>query len=319
VPLCEVAHGFALGEILTDQAIGIFVEATLPGMVRCSEVEVGAGGLFDFAVLMELGAVVGGEGSDVAGLALDQGDDAFVQFVGCAGFEFADEGVFGFAFDHAEDAVVVVGADNGVDFPVAESGTVFGAGWTLGDVAFSRQDAAGIDGAVAFTALFAGLAQMGIEVAAVEVVIPDEAVDGFMADREDPVPAQPAGDLLGAPIQTQKGANQLQVTVGKMPVAARLAAPTSGTAVGLTGAIVTVVAAVAPDLAADGTAVSTQAPGYIGVAESLQTHGGNHISLFGGDLVIPHGKCPLLGGKERLPVSQITPFSRERRRVALSL
>ena len=42
---------------------------------------------------------------------------------------------------------------------------------------------------------------MGIETTAVAAVIPDVAVDGLMADAQYPVEAQPAGDLLGAPLK----------------------------------------------------------------------------------------------------------------------
>jgi len=103
----------------------------------CCEEERGVGSGFDLFVLMELGAVIRGDGTNRSRLLLDKLDGAFVQLTGGSGFEFADQGVFGFALDQGHDTVVVTPAHDGVDFPVPDPALVFGTRWSIGDVAFA--------------------------------------------------------------------------------------------------------------------------------------------------------------------------------------
>ena len=51
----------ALGEILTDEAVGVLAGSPLPGMVRSREVEAHPGGGFDLPIAMELRSVVRGD------------------------------------------------------------------------------------------------------------------------------------------------------------------------------------------------------------------------------------------------------------------
>lgn len=52
-------------------------------MMWCSEVEDSAGALFDVAVAVEFGAVIGGDGFDFSNLAVNQLDDSAIEFGGC--------------------------------------------------------------------------------------------------------------------------------------------------------------------------------------------------------------------------------------------
>lgn len=70
---------------------------------------------------MELGAVVCRDGEYRPRLFPDQADSAPVQFLGGAGLELADQGVFCFAFDQRHNTVVVRAAHDGVYFPVADA------------------------------------------------------------------------------------------------------------------------------------------------------------------------------------------------------
>ncbi len=54
VVLRQVFHALALGQVLPDQAVGVFVGAAFPGMVRRGEVEAGLGRMLDHRVAMEL-------------------------------------------------------------------------------------------------------------------------------------------------------------------------------------------------------------------------------------------------------------------------
>src|SRR5258708_28356091 len=66
--LGQMAEGGPLGEILADQAVGIFVGAALPGVVRSGEVDGGAELTFEGLVAVEFDAVVGSDGADLMGL-----------------------------------------------------------------------------------------------------------------------------------------------------------------------------------------------------------------------------------------------------------
>ncbi len=77
--LRKPGHALALGEILPDQAVGVFVGAAFPRMGR-GEVEAGAGRLLDRRVAMELRPVVRRNRPDRAGLAPNQRCRAPVHF-----------------------------------------------------------------------------------------------------------------------------------------------------------------------------------------------------------------------------------------------
>jgi hypothetical protein len=66
--LSEVLEARTRVKILTEDFVGVFVQAPLPGVMRCSEVERDACGVFSLPELMELGAVVSGDGAYWTGL-----------------------------------------------------------------------------------------------------------------------------------------------------------------------------------------------------------------------------------------------------------
>ncbi len=265
-------------------------------MVWSGEVEAHTGFVFDVAVGVEFGAIVGGHGFHLSRLAIDEFNDFSIQFGGGARAELADDDVFGLSLDHGDDAVAVIGADDGIGFPVAEAGAVLSAWRALRDVALIREDPAGIGASVAFSASFRSLAEMEVEAPAVAAIVPDVSVDGLMADVEYAVEAQPAGDLLRAPVETQQGDDHLEVLVGETPVAPGVGAPAAGAAIGLAGAVVAIVTVIAADLPGNGAAVAAELPGDGGLRESLHAQSGDHIPLSGGDLEIAHRKIPLLAG-----------------------
>ena len=60
VVLCQVRHGLFLGQVLTNEPVGIFVGAAFPRMVGRREVKAGASRLLDRRVAMEFRPVVRG-------------------------------------------------------------------------------------------------------------------------------------------------------------------------------------------------------------------------------------------------------------------
>src|SRR6266511_1606666 len=72
IVLGEVGHALALGEILAEQAIGVFVGAAFPRMVRRGEVETYRRRSLEPGGVVEFGAVIDGDGLHGMGLRGDQ-------------------------------------------------------------------------------------------------------------------------------------------------------------------------------------------------------------------------------------------------------
>ena len=259
-----MSHGHSFRQVLSDETVRVFIEATLVGVVRVSKEEQGAGLAFDKGIGVELGSIVGGDGENISGLGVDDVDDTAIELFGSPRLEFSDADEACFAFDHGDDAVSVVGAGDGVDLPMSKARAVISASGTLGNVSFAEQYTARIVGAIAL-ALLSGLSEMGMQVAAEVVVIPDISIDGGMADVEDPVNPKPARDLLGAPVQAQEAGDYLELPVREIPVSARVSPPGARAAVCLAGPIGAIVALVTFDLAPDGAAMSSQLESDLGV------------------------------------------------------
>ena len=265
-------------------------------MVWRGEVETHAGFGLDGFVVVELGAVVGGKCLDVYVVALDEPNGTLVELCGGSGAELSDQDVLGLSLDHSGDAVLVVGADDGVDFPMAESGAILGPQWALGDVALACEDPPGIVGSIAFAALLSSVPEVGVEVAAVDAVVPDVAVDSFMADVEYAMESKPAGDLLRTPIEAYQQDDDLQMPIGEAPVSPGLGASAAGSADGFARPVGPIGALIAPDLARDARSVASELDSDGALGEPLQAQGGDHIPLSRGDLVISHCIIPLLAG-----------------------
>jgi hypothetical protein len=133
VTLSDVSQASPLGQVLTDQPVGAFTGSAFPRMMGIGEVEDGIADALDGAAIVELGSVVGADGADASLFVAIHLDDASVEFGGSTSLELSDEGISG---DHGNDAITVVGAHDGIDFPVADTGALFRASWAVGDVAF---------------------------------------------------------------------------------------------------------------------------------------------------------------------------------------
>ncbi len=204
VVLSERGHAGALGQVLADEAVGVFVGATFPGVMGRGEIELQTDGVLDCGIAMELGAVVGGDGAEVLGVALGQANGAVVELLCGARLELADQDVTGFALDQADDAVLVAVAHDGVDLPMAELAAPGNRGWAFGEMALAGEPAAAVVGAVALAkAALACTPQMLMQVAAAAPVVPNVAVDGLVADAQALLPTQQSRHLFRAPLLAQ--------------------------------------------------------------------------------------------------------------------
>lgn len=154
--------------------------------------------LLKFLVVVELGAVVEGDGVEgVLGVADDQergvGD-------GTSGsvLEESDDGEAALAFDEGEEAVLGVFAHDGIALPVADARAVVDAFWSLADVAFSMQDAACRPAAVTLPADLGHDAGEAEEVAALALVAADVAIDGLVTGYRLALSGEHTHDLLRA-------------------------------------------------------------------------------------------------------------------------
>lgn len=119
--------------------------------------------MLDEFVVMELGAIIGGDGFEVFGESAHQLEGSGIGLLLGTGLELADEQVPGSSLDEADDAVFGVLADDGVDLPVAGFEALLDSGRSFADVAFAGESAAGVIGPVAFAASFSGATQVGEE------------------------------------------------------------------------------------------------------------------------------------------------------------
>ncbi len=210
VTLGEVSEAGSLRGILSDEAIGVLIGASLPGVVGCGEVEVSAGGGFDRLIAMELGAVINGDGTDSAGGSTDEFNRPAVGGLDGAGAEFADDREAGLAVDEGEEAVPVC-TEHGVTLKVADTSAVLCAWRSFGDGPLTGQAPPGVIAAVAFTAPLAGTAKMAMERTSTPLVAPDVTIDGFVTDGEQPEPAKPSADLLRAEVLSEPTLDELPV------------------------------------------------------------------------------------------------------------
>src|SRR5256885_141369 len=128
----------------------------------------------------------------------------------------------------------------------------------LSDVAFPRQTATLLVGAVAL-AVLRSLAEPAKEGAAASFVLPDALVDGFVADAENLITFESAANLLGAEVGPNELLNQLPLLVGEPAVASRARLAAVGLLLRASPAVVPIIrSAVASQLAADGAGVACQ-------------------------------------------------------------
>src|SRR5712691_2069966 len=99
-----------------------------------------------------------------------------------------------------ENSTVVVCADDGVGFPVADAALFGEDGRTLIDIHAVWDKTATGRFSLAFIVLLAAVTQVEIKYSAVFLVAPDMLIDALVADESLSLLFQPAADLIGAPL-----------------------------------------------------------------------------------------------------------------------
>src|SRR5262245_22255939 len=177
--------------------------------MRGREEEANAGRTLKLNVVVELGAVVSGDGLEALRVPTHEPQSPSIGMFFGSRSEFADQDVTGFAVDEGHEAVLIPRADDGVDFPVANLGAKLGGEGSLADVSLAGETSAAVVSAVAFAAPFSGTAKVRIERSAEHAITPDVAVDRFMADAQRV--AQLAADLFRAPLFAKQSFDRSQI------------------------------------------------------------------------------------------------------------
>ena len=178
------------------------------------------------------------------------------------------------------------------------------------DVSFGGQTSAAVVASIPLAALFLCAAQTGKEGAAEELVVPDMAIDGFVADGEITAQSQQTGDLLGAPQLEQQALDETEFSGRESAIAAGTGATARGhfnRTARPVAAIVT--AGVTLEFSANGAAVSSEIARDLGLGVTLFFERSKHIPFFGGELAVRHGDFSICGKTENSRVLQVTSFS----------
>lgn len=175
--LSDVSHACAFRDVLTDQAVRIFVGAALPRVIRRREEEAYASGSFDVGVVVKLGAVIGGDGFALLGMATNEIDHAPVELLFGSSLELADDRVAGFAFDDRDEAMQRAFADDRIDLPVPDLVALLSADRSLTDMSLAGEPAAAVVGGVALAPLLGRAAQVPMQRTAEVAVVPDMTID----------------------------------------------------------------------------------------------------------------------------------------------
>ena len=279
--LSECSEVGALGQVLPQEPVGVFIGAAFPGVVRRGEVDGGVEALLECFVHVELGTVIRSDGVDGMRLVAQDGGGSFKGLPCADARQLADPHESAFAFDDGDRGWLAAAVDS-VDLPVTESGALGDDGWSFGDHAFASETAAAVLAGVALPALLVGAAQMAPERATVGSVRPNVEIDGFDAHGARAFDAQTAHDLFGAEVLPQHALDRSEVRRSVAFVAPGAAAPAVGHLHREHRAIEAVVrTAVAFDLPTNRRGMSAQGDGDLRDCMSPASHRCDGVSFFG--------------------------------------
>ena len=185
-----------LGEILPDKSVGIFVGAALPGCIGMREIEFSIQLFADGFVPGEFFAVVRSNGEHMIPVWFEQADNGLLDCCCSFAFNFPYQCETGLAFDHADDGLLVILANDGVSFPVANAASCLDDSRALLDGLAIGNDAAPIRLAIPLLALFLAT-QMLPQFPAHFLVGVDPLVNRLVTDR------RVVADLFGTPLLTK--------------------------------------------------------------------------------------------------------------------
>lgn len=221
--LGEVTERRTLGQVLSDEAVGVLVGAAFPGVMGRGEEDGGVESMLDGLVAVKLDSVVEGEGAHGMGFMGEERDQASRGEVGGGSGQRADADQAALALYDSGDAGRALPV-NRVAFPVSDPAPLCDDGGALLKHPLAREASSTVILPIAFAAPLLGAPQVGPEDAAALFILPDPLVDRFVAHHGQPEAAQAAHDLFRTPAPAEQSPDQLEVARTIASIAPRAAA-----------------------------------------------------------------------------------------------
>jgi len=196
----DVGEVGPFGEILADEAIGIFVEAALPGMIGVGKVGIGPENLGKQLVQGEFFAVVVGGSEHLITVATGRLDDRAAHFQGLFGGGQADEGESAESLDHGHQYRTTRPADDGVHFPIADAGSLIHYRRTEIDHHLVGEAAAPLPSEATLPVGLAAVTEMAVLVSSGKLIAIDTLIDRLAADAAEFLHGYSLADLLRNPL-----------------------------------------------------------------------------------------------------------------------
>ena len=120
--ICQVVEAFTLWEVLTDQAIGVFVQPALPGVVGMSEEALGVQHIRYLLVIGKLFSVVIGQSMNVRSMWPHRFGDRIADGRRRLVFCFDDKAEPALALGECDKYRATLSPDHGIGLPIPNSG-----------------------------------------------------------------------------------------------------------------------------------------------------------------------------------------------------
>ena len=247
----------SLWEVLSDEPVGIFVEAPFPGSVGMGEVELGLELLSDALVEGELFAIVRSQCEDEVAVRPEGLNDRVSDQISFGCFDVSQNEHFSFPFHHGNQSSLPSFPEDGVQFPVSDSRFLVNDRRPLVDADGVLDSPSPAFGFQAFTPLFPAEAEVVVEVTALALVSVDELVDGLVTDPRTAFSSESPANLLRTPSRSETVGNDELESVGEANVLSTFSLAFHRQAVGLS-VPVAALAGVAPNLSTHGRGMHSE-------------------------------------------------------------
>lgn len=208
--LADPSQAKALGQILAHQSVEVLIRPAFPRVVGHSKVAGHTKLPLECFVVVKLGAVVEGDGPELAAQASHDLAGSLGCFGHRPGFELANQGEAAAALDHSQQAVRRAGADERIGFPIANTASRLDNCRAFADVTFAQQYAASRTAAVTFAAHLRQDSSESPQASAIAFVASQTAVDGFVAGNELALGSEQSDDLFGTPALSNRCINLIE-------------------------------------------------------------------------------------------------------------
>ena len=190
-------HAPLLGNVLAQQAVEIFIAASLPAAVRISKIGLDAQGPVNGLVVGKLLAIIHRQGLDARLHRHELAFDGTPDLLGCLAAHLGQHGIAAFAFHQSHNGLFVRGSNHGIALPVTNLLAQLNVSGSLADGTSMRN----LTAPVACTAitLAPGLltAQVLVQFATSGLVRIDMQINAFVTHL------QSASNLFGTPLQAK--------------------------------------------------------------------------------------------------------------------